>query len=552
MPDVYSRATFDLHFQAPPKSAPLPPIGTEPGRPYDELAITFNKTLEGHYRHGKTGYQRVVVLFLTWEEDDMQCKGLEVRTLLAFYGRIRIDYIQVDALRNLFENRFHYETKSYEIPKTRWQTGLQKEIADLYYDYDSPDNLVILYYGGHGYVGGETESLKLAAKVEADASGDPTAFMNDILGCCRLPACDQLLILDCCYAANAFGIEHIGKRKFEMIVSSGSQNRVPAPDHPGSFTKTFTKILTELLDQNKDGFITSQLYRKIYHSIPPDETKPWLFDQARRDYGRIVLRPQLPTESKNAEPEDGRGYLNLTLKLNKQPDSIAMNQLALGLQYLPHVEQVRFEKLWAPRKEIEDFMLSVRQAVKLRPFVQRLHARRRMKALKSLPQNEKDRQRPESYVKLWLDQKQTSTCDWSSALEDHNPSPTSPVIRREKKSSTWPTSQDASLTKANSFSNPLFSLQYKLALPTTSSIPELFQPRRAMTIATSWIASVRPEPRLDSATYGVPTVPKPSTCSVAQIGRNWRADTQGDELWHALAWLVLWYALGCFCFHLKE
>ncbi|KAL8724849.1 MAG: hypothetical protein Q9181_006650 [Wetmoreana brouardii] len=523
MPVARSKATFDLHLQAPPHSAPLPSSGTEPGRPCEELEVTFNKTLEGHYRHGKTGYNKVVVLFLTWE---------------------------VDALRTLFQDKFHYETKSYEIPKSRWRTGLQKELANLYYECDSPNNLVILYYGGHGYVGGETESLKLAAKVDTDASRDPTAFMNDILGCCRLSACDQLLILDCCFAANAFGTQHLGKRKFEMIASSGSQNRVPAPNQPESFTKRFTEILTALLKKNSDGFNTSQLYREIYHSIP--KVKPWLFDQARRDYGRIVLRPQLPTESKDAESGQGHTYLNLTLKLNKQPDSVVMNQLALNLQYLPHVDRVSFEKLWAPRKEIENFMLSVRQAVKLRPLVQRLHARRKRNALNSLQQNEKDRQRPLSYVELWLDQKQTSTCDWSSALEDHNPSPTSPVMRRQKKSSTWLPNQDASLTKAKSFSNPLFSLQYKLALPTTSSIAELFQPRRAKTIATSWVASVSPKTRLDFATYGDATFPKPSTCSMAQTGRSWRAYTQGDELWHALAWLVLWYALACFCFHLKE
>lgn len=45
---------------------------------YEEAKITFNKTLKGHYRHGKTGYNRVGALFLTWKDDDMQCKATEV------------------------------------------------------------------------------------------------------------------------------------------------------------------------------------------------------------------------------------------------------------------------------------------------------------------------------------------------------------------------------------------------------------------------------------------------------------------------------------------
>ncbi len=139
-----SKATFDLHLETPPHPAP-PPTDEEP---YEELEITFNKTLEGHYRHGKTGYKRVGVLFLSWEEDDMQCKATEV-----------------DELRNLFDKEFNYETDYFLIPKDRWQTALQKRIADMFYEYDSPDCLTIIYYGGHGYEGKETKSLKLAAYI---------------------------------------------------------------------------------------------------------------------------------------------------------------------------------------------------------------------------------------------------------------------------------------------------------------------------------------------------------------------------------------------------
>ena len=143
-----SRATFDLHVETPPHR---PHISTSSPRDdneesYEELEIAFTKTLEGRYRDGKTGYNRVGALFLTWEEDDLQCKVTEV-----------------DALRKLFTEGFRYETEHFEIPKQRWQTALQKKIADFNYEYDSPDCLAIIYYGGHGYVGKETRSLKLSA-----------------------------------------------------------------------------------------------------------------------------------------------------------------------------------------------------------------------------------------------------------------------------------------------------------------------------------------------------------------------------------------------------
>ena len=44
----------------------------------DEARIVFDKTIDGQYRHGKTGYRQVGALFLTWAADDMQCKTTEV------------------------------------------------------------------------------------------------------------------------------------------------------------------------------------------------------------------------------------------------------------------------------------------------------------------------------------------------------------------------------------------------------------------------------------------------------------------------------------------
>lgn len=44
----------------------------------EDARVIFNKTIEGHYRQGKTGYRQVGALFLTWADDDMQCKATEV------------------------------------------------------------------------------------------------------------------------------------------------------------------------------------------------------------------------------------------------------------------------------------------------------------------------------------------------------------------------------------------------------------------------------------------------------------------------------------------
>lgn len=58
------------------RSRPKSPSETQ----RDEARVIFHKTIDGHYRHNKTGYRQVGALFLTWADDDMQCKDTEVRT----------------------------------------------------------------------------------------------------------------------------------------------------------------------------------------------------------------------------------------------------------------------------------------------------------------------------------------------------------------------------------------------------------------------------------------------------------------------------------------
>ena len=64
---------METQSQAQPPKKP-----TELKAQYERARVTFDKTIRGHYRDGKTGYKDVGVLFITWEEDDMHCKETEV------------------------------------------------------------------------------------------------------------------------------------------------------------------------------------------------------------------------------------------------------------------------------------------------------------------------------------------------------------------------------------------------------------------------------------------------------------------------------------------
>ena len=392
-----------------PKSASL--TSEEQRDQYAEAVITFDKTIRGHYRDGKAGYAHVGVLFLTWEADDLQCKATEV-----------------DSLRALFADDFKFETDIFQIPSEQCSSALMAKVAAFCWKYDSPDCLAIIYYGGHGYSGEETGLFKLAAKVNADADGDPRVFFNDIEACLRAPECDQLVIIDCCYSARAFARNHVGKRKFELIASAAHNVQSDAPRLPGSFTQTLNQTLSQLLHENPRGFCTSQLFREIYHQMP--EKRPLHFDQSRRSYGKIWLRPQvLPTSIDNDDEECT--HLKLTLKLNKNPEGAIMNELASYLQFLPHVDQIKVEKLWAPRRTITDFMHFVMQTQKLRPLVRKIHEKRLQKKRKLSVRIEDEKvPMPVKRLQMQSSRKHESLYDWSSAREG--------PVRKRRRSSTWP------------------------------------------------------------------------------------------------------------------
>lgn len=69
----------------------------------------------------------------------------------------------MDKLRQLFASDFNFKTEYFEIPSQRWETALHKKVADFCYEYDSPEDLAIVYYGGHAYEGKETGHFKLSA-----------------------------------------------------------------------------------------------------------------------------------------------------------------------------------------------------------------------------------------------------------------------------------------------------------------------------------------------------------------------------------------------------
>lgn len=252
------------------------------------------------------------------------------------------------------------------------------------------------------------------------------------------PACDPGLLLP----ALAFGPDHIGKRKFELLTSAAYDRTSPAPKYSNfSFTTTLTKVLRSLLEENPKGFSTGYLHRKVYHAIPAhrDTTKPLLFDQSPHNLGSIWLMPQTLRDQPPSSEREGT-YLTLALRLNEDPNPAVMTELAKHLQNLPHVEQIRFEDLSAPKEQISNFILALVQAQKIKPLVRKMQARRKRQGLAELKIGDKKIEASKSLLKLHFESHHHSIYNWDCVEHVHGDQPENYEDSRDrrKKIGTWP------------------------------------------------------------------------------------------------------------------
>ena len=77
-------------------------------------------------------YNRVIALLVRWQEDDL---GVVDET---------------KELEKILRDSYHYDVESWTIPSTKLcYMELATKVLSILKEHDAPDNLFILYYGGH-------------------------------------------------------------------------------------------------------------------------------------------------------------------------------------------------------------------------------------------------------------------------------------------------------------------------------------------------------------------------------------------------------------------
>lgn len=81
---------------------------------------------------GLSRYKEVHVLLLSWEDDNP--------------GVVN----EIGELYEVFRQIYHFEVEGWRIPSERSHNTLAAKLLGFLDDYESQENLLIVYYGGHG------------------------------------------------------------------------------------------------------------------------------------------------------------------------------------------------------------------------------------------------------------------------------------------------------------------------------------------------------------------------------------------------------------------
>ncbi|CAN9136467.1 unnamed protein product [Alternaria alternata] len=276
------------------------------------------------------GYLNVAVKIIRWDESIDDFKGHTE---------------EIERLQSIFVNLFGYECSVHSIEDSkRPQLDINKAILDHVHKHDDPNNLLIIYYTGHGSRNEEGEYLELSAKADpsyirasrrhmAKASWRKAELpvLNDMEG-------DALVILDCCMAsAAALKCRNVGSRIYQLLAASAEESFTTGPG-PNSFTTALCNSLEELLDEKGGPFLLTQLCEKINEKRKRQPCIPW---DRLRSYKRTVqlgpLHQHQTQEREAAFQKDAPERASINLRLSLKVEDLNDEQIKHVARQIPHI-----------------------------------------------------------------------------------------------------------------------------------------------------------------------------------------------------------------------
>ncbi|KAG4431285.1 hypothetical protein IFR05_013229 [Cadophora sp. M221] len=191
---------------------------------------------------GRSRYKDIQVLLLRWEEDTM---GVQY---------------ELDDLATCFAEDYGFKTETWLIPNAQPHLALMGKAFKMVQEFGMKDNLLIVYYAGHGGMNSSRQPLWTC-------TGDPNSpYLQwyTIQTIFEQAEPDVLLLLDCCAAASSAPADGQCNSVTETIAACGFETWAPQPGRH-SFTNTLIAVLDDW--QDRASFTAAMLHCEILNRL---------------------------------------------------------------------------------------------------------------------------------------------------------------------------------------------------------------------------------------------------------------------------------------------
>ncbi|ATY61575.1 Zinc C2H2 [Cordyceps militaris] len=239
--------------------------------------------------HSTTSYTNVSVLLLGWQDDAAAVENIR-------------------ALQQVLVSDYRHHTQTWQIPTVANPSiKLSMQIAS-FLEHARPDQLLIIYYSGHGYVGSDGQLYWACSPQNHSAR-----LKWDGVRCLIEEAqSDLLLLLDTCALPDPSPSGHGLKQV--IAACSPETTRNPSPASRAYFSPCLTAALRQL--SRATSFSAQQLCQEIRAAsqansnssprFPPPAFEPLFFSMTPDQGKSIQLAPLSESPSNAAAPETTR------------------------------------------------------------------------------------------------------------------------------------------------------------------------------------------------------------------------------------------------------
>jgi hypothetical protein len=314
----------------------------------------LNRDLDTHFSRDRTNdYDRVVCLIIYWAcaQTDYKKEAVQVQSF--------------------FTSKLGYRADLYEIPlleKNGSHLAVDNRIHRLVESLQEPRSLAIIHYGGHGdddlekdEKGRRPRRSVWAARSELNS---PKVYWSDIQPRLRYVNGHVLLILDCCFAAQAarVGNDRIIPPNVEMVAACAMGVMTVSPGEE-SFTSKWLEEAGDQLKRNKHIRVSE------IHDALPNRDKGVMETPLHWGLsdGSIRLDPLPKANSSSLTPKGSSGGA-LTLRILTQSplDESTMDAILFWLKNeAPRgIASVRIEELTTLTSQLRGFVLEDKECAR--------------------------------------------------------------------------------------------------------------------------------------------------------------------------------------------